>query len=103
MQVGDLVKHKDGIKDIGLIVEYLGVHGYTKSGGLCLASIIIKIAQVSAQPKLGGNMQVGDLIWLDNTFPSCRQTCVQAKARWFNRPTGALCTWVNIRSLEVLA
>ena len=30
MQVGDLVKHKDGIKDIGLIVEYLGVHGLYK-------------------------------------------------------------------------
>lgn len=30
MKVGDLVKHKDGIKDIGLIVEYLGVHGLYK-------------------------------------------------------------------------
>jgi hypothetical protein len=50
MQVGDLVKHKDGIKNIGLIVDYLSDHGlykvrwlvscihyYENSTGLCPA------------------------------------------------------------------
>ena len=27
MQVGDLVKHKDGIKDLGLVVDYHPAHG----------------------------------------------------------------------------
>ena len=31
-------------------------------------------------------------------------TCVQAKMKWLNHPTyPSLCTWVNIRSLEVIA
>ena len=31
-------------------------------------------------------------------------TCVQAKMKWLNHPTyPSLCTWVNIRSLEILA
>ena len=31
-------------------------------------------------------------------------TCVQAKMKWLNHPTyPSLCTWVNIRSLEIIA
>ena len=30
MKVGDLVKHNDGIKNIGLIVDYLSDHGLYK-------------------------------------------------------------------------
>ena len=49
-------------------------------------------------------MQVGDLIRVGQYLALVVDTtCVQAKVRWFNRPTGELCTWVNIRSLEVLA
>ena len=31
-------------------------------------------------------------------------TCVQARMKWLNHPTYPnLCTWVNIRSLEIIA
>ena len=31
-------------------------------------------------------------------------TCVQAKMKWLNHPTyPSLCTWVNSRSLEIIA
>jgi len=64
--------------------------------------------------QIGDLIRVGDLVrygWVDRNGFTDRQylalvvdtTCVQAKVRWLNRPTGALCTWVNIRSLEVIA
>ena len=83
---------------------------YTKSGGLCLASIIIKIAQVSAQPKLGANMQVGDLVKLrrEPDLDVCLglvldTTCVQANVHWFTSPSGdTFSSWVYFEAIDVV-
>ena len=71
---------------------------------------------------LGGNMQikikskiytpkVGDIVKYvlsDGSFGYMGlvvdTTCVQARMKWLNHPTyPSLCTWVNIRSLEIIA
>ena len=69
----------------------------------------IKIKSKIYTPKVGDVVRYG---WMGKAGFTDRQylalvvdtTCVQARVRWLNHPTYPnLCTWVNIRSLEIIA
>ena len=66
--------------------------------------------QIKIRPKFIAP-KIGNVVRYNGSDPSTAYmglvidtTCVQAKMKWLNHPTCPdLCTWVNIRSLEIIA